>query len=265
MACCRLLHLLCCRRCSGRRRAGTAQAGQPDDQQRRCLTLIAYAEAAGEGSRGMLAVMKVVHNRVAHPDFADDICAVALERGQFQPVSERPALRHALERPDRAEPRRGAGCQLHRLRASAGRGVAAGGRRRDLARARPDRRRALFRQSAPDGPGQVPLVRRPEAHGGDRRARVHGPLRTRASAAVGRPWTAPRPAAAMAGIAGSPAGQASGLFHPNGPRVATRTATVSDAARLEADRRAGPTAGRAEAVFQAGLVQRRLSATPRPV
>ena len=68
---------------------GSAQAGEPDDRQRRCLTMIAYAEAAGEGSGGMLAVMKVVHNRVAHPDFADDICDVAVERGHRQPISAR--------------------------------------------------------------------------------------------------------------------------------------------------------------------------------
>ena len=58
--------------------------------------MIAYAEAAGEGTAGMLAVMKVVHNRIAAPGFADDACAVALEPGQFQPVGERPALRRAL-------------------------------------------------------------------------------------------------------------------------------------------------------------------------
>ena len=47
----------------------------------------------------MLAVMKVVHNRIAHPAFADEACAVALEPGQFQPVAERPALRRALADP----------------------------------------------------------------------------------------------------------------------------------------------------------------------
>ena len=98
MACCRLLYRLL-PALLWAAQAGTAQASPPDDQQRRCLTLIAYAEAAGEGGRGMLAVMKVVHNRVAHPDFADDICTVALERGQFQPVGKRANLRRALEHP----------------------------------------------------------------------------------------------------------------------------------------------------------------------
>ena len=46
--------------------------------------MIAYAEAGGEGSAGMLAVMKVVRNRIANLGFADDACAVALEPGQFQ-------------------------------------------------------------------------------------------------------------------------------------------------------------------------------------
>src|SRR4051812_26974326 len=65
------------------------------DRERRCLTMIAYAEAGGEGSAGMLAVMKVVRNRITNLGFADDACAAALEPGQFQPVWERPALRRA--------------------------------------------------------------------------------------------------------------------------------------------------------------------------
>jgi hypothetical protein len=71
-----------------------------DDRQRRCLTMIAYAEAASEGPAGMAAVMRVVRNRLAHPSFPKDICAVALQDGQFQPVSERPALRRALTAPE---------------------------------------------------------------------------------------------------------------------------------------------------------------------
>ncbi len=69
------------------------------DRERRCLAMIAYAEAATEGPAGMLAVMKVVHNRVVHPHFAGDACAVALEPGQFQPVGDRPSLRLALAAP----------------------------------------------------------------------------------------------------------------------------------------------------------------------
>ena len=77
-----------------------AAAGAVGDRERRCLAMLAYAEAAGEGAAGMLAVMRVVHNRIADPDFADDACAVALEPGQFQPVSERPGLRAALAAPE---------------------------------------------------------------------------------------------------------------------------------------------------------------------
>lgn len=73
-----------------------------DDRQRRCLTLVAYAEAANEGSLGMLAVMRVIRNRMAHPLFAGDACGVALQRRQFQPVSESAALRQALLAPETA-------------------------------------------------------------------------------------------------------------------------------------------------------------------
>ena len=52
------------------------------DRERRCLAMIAYAEAATDGPAGMLAVIKVVHNRIADPRFADDACAVALERNR---------------------------------------------------------------------------------------------------------------------------------------------------------------------------------------
>lgn len=79
-------------------RAGAAP--MLDDRQRRCLTMIAYAEAASEGLAGMAAVMRVVRNRLAHPSFPKDVCAVALQDGQFQPVSERPRLREALARPE---------------------------------------------------------------------------------------------------------------------------------------------------------------------
>ena len=77
-----------------------SHAAQADDRQRRCLTLVAYAEAATEGPLGMLAVMKVIRNRMTHASFADDACAVALQPGQFQPVAERPDLRRALQAPE---------------------------------------------------------------------------------------------------------------------------------------------------------------------
>jgi spore germination cell wall hydrolase CwlJ-like protein len=79
-----------------------AQATTPTDSDRRCLAMIAYAEAASEGSLGMLAVMRVVHNRIRHSAFPDDACAVVLQAGQFQPVSQQSGLRAALRRPEQA-------------------------------------------------------------------------------------------------------------------------------------------------------------------
>lgn len=81
--------------------AADAGAATVSDRERRCLTLIAYAEAAGEGLQGMAAVMRVVRNRVADPRFGGDACSVALAGGQFQPVTERPVLREALRAPER--------------------------------------------------------------------------------------------------------------------------------------------------------------------
>jgi hypothetical protein len=82
-------------------RAGGADAAPIlEDRERRCLTMIAFAEAASEGLAGMAAVMRVVRNRLAHPSFPKDSCAVALQDGQFQPVGERSALRQALAAPE---------------------------------------------------------------------------------------------------------------------------------------------------------------------
>jgi spore germination cell wall hydrolase CwlJ-like protein len=78
----------------------SAPAAAVGDRDRRCLTMLAYAEASGEGPAGMLAVMRVVHNRMAHAAFPDNACAVALEPGQFPPVGERKALRVALAEPE---------------------------------------------------------------------------------------------------------------------------------------------------------------------
>ena len=93
-----------------------AAAGTVSERERRCLAMLAYAEAAGEGSAGMLAVMRVVHNRIADPDFADDACAVALEPGQFQPVSEQPRLRTALAAPERGSLAEAVGAATPRAR-----------------------------------------------------------------------------------------------------------------------------------------------------
>lgn len=218
----------------------TAQAGLPDDHQRRCLTLIAYAEAAGEGSRGMLAVMKVVHNRVAHPDFADDICAVALEPGQFQPVGERAALRRALQNPDGASLAEvlGASTPAARLRLiEAWRlaGVAANWPARD-----PTGGALYFVNPRLMDPGKCPWfarMKRTAVIGEHVFMADYAPEELRRGPALdcataGRDY---HRATKLAGI------QATGPFHPNGPRIATRTAT---AATLRAWKRTGELARR---------------------
>jgi N-acetylmuramoyl-L-alanine amidase len=48
-----------------------------------CLALNLYHEARGEGPEGMLAVGDVTLNRVAHPDWPDDICSVVHQPHQF--------------------------------------------------------------------------------------------------------------------------------------------------------------------------------------
>jgi N-acetylmuramoyl-L-alanine amidase len=47
-----------------------------DDEQLGCLAKNAYFEARGEGEEGMLAVAHVTLNRVAHPKYPEQICAV---------------------------------------------------------------------------------------------------------------------------------------------------------------------------------------------
>ena len=48
-----------------------------------CMALNIYHEARGEPSEGQLAVAKVVMNRVAHPRFPDDVCAVVKQGGEW--------------------------------------------------------------------------------------------------------------------------------------------------------------------------------------
>jgi hypothetical protein len=78
--------------------AGAAARADDADGQR-CLAMIAYAEAAGEGDAGMAAVIRVVRNRIADGRFPDAACAVVAQKGQFQPVSMSPALAAALADP----------------------------------------------------------------------------------------------------------------------------------------------------------------------
>ena len=216
-------------------------AGDRDDRERRCLAMIAYAEAASEGAAGMLAVMKVVHNRIAAPALRRR----CLRRGARAAAS---SSRSASGRPCGARWRtpegrslaEAVGATLARGAPAAGRGVAAGRGRRDLARPRPDRRRALLRQPAADGPGQMPLVRRSEADRGDRRARVHGQLRSRrAPARAGAGLRHRRPRLCRGNQACRRPGDRA--VPPDGPRIATRTATT---ATVRAWRRTGELARR---------------------
>ena len=48
-----------------------------------CMALNIYHEARGEPLEGQLAVAKVVMNRVAHPRFPDDVCAVVKQGGEW--------------------------------------------------------------------------------------------------------------------------------------------------------------------------------------
>ena len=70
----------------------------------RCTAMIAVLEAAGEGADGMAAVIEVVKNRAADPRFPNDACAVVAQDRQFQPVGEWPALRRALAQPASFDP-----------------------------------------------------------------------------------------------------------------------------------------------------------------
>jgi len=50
-----------------------------------CLARTVYFEARDDGQAGMAAVAAVVMNRVRHPDFPDDVCAVVREGGETPP------------------------------------------------------------------------------------------------------------------------------------------------------------------------------------
>ena len=56
-----------------------------------CLTVAIYYEARGEPIEGQAAVAQVILNRVQHPDFPDDACAVMFEPNQFSFVRDIPA------------------------------------------------------------------------------------------------------------------------------------------------------------------------------
>lgn len=50
-----------------------------------CLARSAYFEARDQGREGMEAVVSVILNRLDHPEFPDDVCAVIEEGGETPP------------------------------------------------------------------------------------------------------------------------------------------------------------------------------------
>ncbi len=59
-----------------------AQAAPADDQEN-CLATAVYFEAKGEPLDGQLAVAKVIMNRAKSGRFADTVCGVVMQHGQF--------------------------------------------------------------------------------------------------------------------------------------------------------------------------------------
>lgn len=53
-------------------------------RQMRCLAYAAWAEARGEGTEGMLAVMQVITNRAAEGGYPDTPCLNVAKHGQFE-------------------------------------------------------------------------------------------------------------------------------------------------------------------------------------
>src|SRR3954453_5569325 len=80
--------------------AATARAGEPSGREVRCLGLVAFAEAAVDGSPGMAAVIRVVRNHAADPRFPDDACAVVAQVAQFQPVAQSAVLQKVVRDPE---------------------------------------------------------------------------------------------------------------------------------------------------------------------
>lgn len=58
-------------------------ATQPDPRALGCLSEALYFEARGEGIKGQAAVAEVILNRVDHPAFPQNVCAVVNQPAQF--------------------------------------------------------------------------------------------------------------------------------------------------------------------------------------
>jgi hypothetical protein len=216
---------------------GPTAGAATSERDTRCLALIAYAEAAGEGPAGMAAVMHVVRNRTRDPRFAGDDCAVTLEPGQFQPVDESPALRAALLHPDRYAPD-----QVVVVRGAADRSTLAQAfalaRKHAAAGADPTHGALYFVNPRLMDPGNCPWFaqrKRTATIGRHVFLTEYGPSEEHG---------APGLDCSIAGIdrgRGLPVHYRIGPFAPGGPRIATRTPTR---AMLEAWRRTGQLAAR---------------------
>src|SRR4051812_13852294 len=127
--------------------AATARAGEPSGREVRRLGLVAFAEAAVDGPPGTAAVIRVVRNRAADPDFPDDACAAVAQVAQFQPVARSAVLRRVVRDPEGYDIPRAVGARAHGAdrrarvpgRAPAGRGAGRAGARLRRGRGRPAR------------------------------------------------------------------------------------------------------------------------------
>jgi hypothetical protein len=98
-----LLASLCCLILAlalSRAAGATAGTGDLDGRQLRCLTLIGFAEAANDGDAGMAAVIRVVRNRMRSDSFPDDACAVVAQSRQFQPIEDSSVLKKVVQDPE---------------------------------------------------------------------------------------------------------------------------------------------------------------------
>jgi hypothetical protein len=197
----------------------------------RCTAVIAVLEAAGDGDDGMAAVIEVVKNRVRDSRFPGDACAVIAQDRQFQPVGEWPALKRALAQPASFDP--------HAL-------MATGPGRRSLERALD----LAKRQAAGRTGGALyflnPLAMDPRHCPWfatlKRTARIknhvfmthYGPNERRGEPALD--CSDPSIGSRYRQGASLARRHAQGLFHPDGPRTASRTPTPAE---REAWRRAG--------------------------
>jgi len=197
----------------------------------RCTAMIAVLEAAGEGADGMAAVIEVVENRTADPRFPNEACAVVAQDRQFQPVGEWPALQRALAQPASFDP-------AAMLRGGPGRQSLE--RALDLTRQRP---RGLtggalyFVNPLAMDPRHCPwfaTLKRTVTIENHVFMTHYGPGETRAAPALD--CSDPKIGSLFRQGTTLASRYAQGLFHPSGPRTATRTPTRAE---REAWRRTG--------------------------